>query len=391
MKSIAMLGVLCALILIACAQPAEQVSLTHEGLSAPGNNVCSITDLYVPEGWAPNGVTYTNAADRCIRVRGVDGAQSTDKLLVHVDQNLLNCATVASASLLITSRDESSFQGNFDVTIRRLLRAYTLSAVGWKYASAGVPWTIPGAAGLGTDVSSDAVTFHVGPNTVSHVVDVTALVSSWWSGSPAHGFLIESSGHHAWIVNASISLSVTCAEPPPVCGNGVKTGSETCDDGNTFAGDGCSTSCSVESGYACTGSPSTCDTVCGDGVVAGDEICDDGNAVNTDGCVGCESAFCGDGFVQAGPEECDDGNAVNTDGCLNNCHAAVCGDGVQGPGEECDDGNASAGDACVLCAVAVCGDGYLRVGVEECDDGGIASGDGCSADCVSEICSCEIP
>jgi cysteine-rich repeat protein len=32
-------------------------------------------------------------------------------------------------------------------------------------------------------------------------------------------------------------------EPPPVCGNGVVETGETCDDGNTWSGDGCSSSC----------------------------------------------------------------------------------------------------------------------------------------------------
>ena len=42
------------------------------------------------------------------------------------------------------------------------------------------------------------------------------------------------------------------------CGNGAREGAETCDDGNTADGDGCSNACSVEMGYACDGSPSTC-------------------------------------------------------------------------------------------------------------------------------------
>ncbi|MEO0599962.1 MAG: DUF4215 domain-containing protein [Myxococcota bacterium] len=36
-----------------------------------------------------------------------------------------------------------------------------------------------------------------------------------------------------------------------VCGNGVTTGAETCDDGNTVDGDGCSSTCTLESGYVC--------------------------------------------------------------------------------------------------------------------------------------------
>jgi fibro-slime domain-containing protein len=36
------------------------------------------------------------------------------------------------------------------------------------------------------------------------------------------------------------------------CGDGLKTGAETCDDGNTAGGDGCSASCAVERGFTCS-------------------------------------------------------------------------------------------------------------------------------------------
>ena len=377
-------------LLAACVSPApvENTGVATSNLSAPSTDVLSISDLYTDQGaWGANGVSYSDAADRCVRARPT--SPQTDKLLVRFNLAGITCGSVASATLLVTTKDESGAAGNFDLTVRRLLRAYG-TGVGWKYASTGVLWEGLGATGAG-DVSSDSTSFHVGYGTVAHQVDVTALVSSWWSGSPAHGLIITSPGAHAWIIQGSISLAVTCAEPPPVCADGMKTGSETCDDGNVLPGDGCSSTCAVEPGYACTGAPSVCATVCGDGVVAGTEECDDGNQNSGDACAACADAFCGDGIVEVGVEECDDGNAIDADACLTSCMAATCGDGVVGPGETCDDGNASAGDACVLCQVAVCGDGYLRAGVEECDDGGNASGDGCSADCLAEVCSCEIP
>ncbi len=40
-----------------------------------------------------------------------------------------------------------------------------------------------------------------------------------------------------------------------VCGDGVVAFNETCDDGNTTAGDGCSVTCAIEGGYACINSP----------------------------------------------------------------------------------------------------------------------------------------
>jgi cysteine-rich repeat protein len=68
------------------------------------------------------------------------------------------------------------------------------------------------------------------------------------------------------------------------CGDGVIEGSETCDDDNTNNGDGCSSSCSIESGYSCSGTPSTCTVDCGDGLIRGSEECDDGDTSSNDGC-----------------------------------------------------------------------------------------------------------
>ena len=39
------------------------------------------------------------------------------------------------------------------------------------------------------------------------------------------------------------------AAPPAVCGNGKKEGAETCDDTNTNDGDGCSSTCTIESAF----------------------------------------------------------------------------------------------------------------------------------------------
>jgi cysteine-rich repeat protein len=118
-----------------------------------------------------------------------------------------------------------------------------------------------------------------------------------------------------------------------VCGDGIVVGAETCDDGNTADGDGCNATCDVETGYTCSGSPSTCGTICGDGLILGAETCDDGNPAAGDGCDGaCHieaghsctgmpsvcTPGCGDGAV-AGSEACDDGNTRDGDGCSHTC------------------------------------------------------------------------
>ena len=68
-------------------------------------------------------------------------------------------------------------------------------------------------------------------------------------------------------------------------------------------------------------SPTVCTPVCGDGILTLGEQCDDGvNAGGYGKCgPGCMlTEYCGDGKVEA-DEDCDDGNRVDNDGCNNAC------------------------------------------------------------------------
>lgn len=102
----------------------------------------------------------------------------------------------------------------------------------------------------------------------------------------------------------------------PVCGDGIKAGTEACDDGNLLNGDGCSALCTIEQAPA----------VCGNNLVEGAEQCDDGNTTSGDGCTSTctveanapTPAKCGDGTVDTG-EQCDDGNKNSGDGCSRLC------------------------------------------------------------------------
>ncbi len=136
--------------------------------------------------------------------------------------------------------------------------------------------------------------------------------------------------------NTVMQLSGLAADQAsPICGNAVIEAGEECDDGNLISGDGCSSTCQLES-------------VCGNGALEEGEECDDGNLDNGDGCSDtCAIEFiCGNGVLQAG-EECDDGNLVNGDGCSDTCQLeAICGDGVLEGTELCDDGNLVNGDGC---------------------------------------------
>lgn len=58
----------------------------------------------------------------------------------------------------------------------------------------------------------------------------------------------------------------------PICGDGVKVGNESCDDGAVLSGDGCSSECEVEVGVVC---PlfNHCYPICGDGLRIRNESC----------------------------------------------------------------------------------------------------------------------
>jgi cysteine-rich repeat protein len=229
----------------------------------------------------------------------------------------------------------------------------------------------------------------------------------------------------------------TDTDTEPACGDGTVDMDETCDDGNTADGDGCSATCEPEVGFDCDDSePTVCVGVCGDGMVVGAEQCDDADNGNGDGCddmcnveLGWSCAGepslcttgCGDGII-AGAEGCDDSNMDDGDGCSARCSLETgwmctgepslctteCGDEmIIGP-EECDDGFQIDGDGCSATCTeesgwvcmgepstceTQCGDG-IAAGTETCDGGGIANGDGCTASCDIEFgwtCDMAVP
>ncbi len=134
-------------------------------------------------------------------------------------------------------------------------------------------------------------------------------------------------GQGSCTVVASSSASSAAA---PVCGNGIKTSLEECDDGDTSNGDGCADDCTIESGYECTGTtPSICATDCGDGIEAGTEECDTGGSSLT--CDNdCTAVSCGDANANAAAgEECDEGSEnSNTKTCTTLCKKTSCGDAI---------------------------------------------------------------
>lgn len=100
-------------------------------------------------------------------------------------------------------------------------------------------------------------------------------------------------------------------------------------------------------------------SVCGDGVVSGVEECDDGDDNSDDGADTCRTScllpMCGDGVTDDG-EQCDDGNDVDDDLCSNTC----IGEGPDEVGGCCSTGEGDVGGMAALFGLTLFGLAILR-------------------------------
>jgi cysteine-rich repeat protein len=277
----------------------------------------------------------------------------------------------AQAKIVIATTDaQTLFNLTADLTMAPVIRAAggkvcfeAIDCVAWgSYAKAG------GDATVGTPVNSAAspiagqpVRGLVANRAIVRRLDIVAPNTTLQAGddtnNSANDFLL---GTPAPKNNANQTGTVTAT-----CGDSTIGGLESCDDGNTTAGDGCDAACT--------------DEFCGNLVVDDTrETCDDGNSTSGDGCdANCKITACGNGIVTAG-EVCDDGNLTNNDGCDANCTLTACGNGIVTAGETCDDGNLTSGDGCdANCTPTGCGNGIVTAG-EACEPPGQGN---CSATC----------
>ena len=199
------------------------------------------------------------------------------------------------------------------------------------------------------------------------------------------------------------TFTLSAQSRPIQCGDGIQDPPESCDDGNTTSGDGCSAACAVESKEA---EPN--DTIAQANAFSAPwyaQISPEGDvdhvqidlpqtASLTVTVTGLGQTACFDGSMDslvAILNAAGDVLAINDEGGagLGSCSKAVaptlpagtyyarvsstarvtpasgtfpykltvetfvCGDGTQSPGEECDDGNAVAGDGCTACKLDV--------------------------------------
>ena len=105
--------------------------------------------------------------------------------------------------------------------------------------------------------------------------DVDAADGEQCDGDNLNGQSCQTQGYAGGNLNCDAGCRFVVTGCTSVCGNGLREVGETCDDGNTGAGDGCSSSCEVEDGWTCDeASPNVCAPICGDLQAKGNEACD---------------------------------------------------------------------------------------------------------------------
>jgi uncharacterized protein (TIGR03382 family) len=212
----------------------------------------------------------------------------------------------------------------------------------------------------------------------------------------AHGYLL-----------AYQSAAAVVARFVRQCGDGVIQAGEACDDGNLAAADGCSQTCTVESGYTCGGTPSSCADIdeCATDNGGCAQTCTNSAGSYTCGCTP-GYALAGDGVSCVDVDECVTANGGCAQTCTNSVgsYTCTCAAGytlaADGHGcadvDECDTGNGgcvqvctnTAGSFTCSCAAGYIGDGTTCTDVDECATGN----GGCSSICTNSdggfSCSC---
>ena len=127
----------------------------------------------------------------------------------------------------------------------------------------------------------------------------------------------------------------------PSCGDGVfEMPSEACDDGNVVDGDGCSSSCEIESEFDCDTTPQTTSVcynrTCGDGIRVAGEDCDTGDNGDEIECIESNCQIVANFFA------CSTNEPYET----SSCSTLLCGNGVVDIDEECDNGLSAVPDGC---------------------------------------------
>ncbi|MFH0970474.1 MAG: DUF4215 domain-containing protein [Candidatus Diapherotrites archaeon] len=311
---------------------------------------------------------------------------ATSSLTVTTCSQELGTVIIANCSGLNTSNDTS------DVTIAKnasLGLAWSDTTFSGTISSVTITIRHSGASGISgrvglilydgqnSSVSSPFCTENTSiSNTTSYTTHtITACTpTGGWDTTKLNNLKINVNNNDIGMPqNMFVSyVSVGVTYTPIVCGNSIVESGETCDDGGTTSNDGCSSTCQTETGWTCSGTPSSCTPICGDTLIKGSEACDGAN-LNSATCVtqgfsggtltcnGTCTGFvtsscytCGNVTIELG-ETCD-GTSLNGQTCSSQGYTG----GTLTCAANCLSFNTSA------CTSATCGNNIIE-GSETCD------------------------
>lgn len=240
-RSFGAIGVLVALASLTFAQGNSRNQLVIRSATAsatPGRLVIRGANLATPEGARPT----VRLADQPLSVE----TAGPDQIIA-----VLPDGWTPGSYLLTVSRGTGVPQNDsFEVTIG----AAGPTGMPGPAGPPGVEGP-PGPAGAQGPQGSQGPQGPAGPAGPAGSSPLLLFVGrSCAAGASVTGFSIDGN----CVCSDGTACNAVTPVPDPICGDGLVNIVEACDDGNVFAGDGCSAACSIEPGFSCAGQPSAC-------------------------------------------------------------------------------------------------------------------------------------